>query len=587
MILSRIALPTAIFLTLLCSVASANSAESTCTTSIASSLDVPVSGQISDIFIDDQCKYVYAANKAQNRIEVFSIPTQTLGAPIRVGSSPISLDASPDGQTLYVINSSGNNVSLVSVAQQTELRKIAIPTNAPNETSYSIAVAQNGLALIGTTFSVSNPGDVGPGGNLLQYDPSTDAVVARTDVVNLGPAILKASGDRSTIGVIDTGNSIGNIYRYSSASNSFSAAKHLFTPISSIALDRPGAVSLVNPDGFVLDAGLNITGRITFYSDSSAQFPGASGAVAVDPDDAIGYAVADGAIDVLNLSTYQMTGILPAPGANGAITISRDGTLLAVATSQGFSIIRAKGQPTVPTLHVTVYSTAQTQNQSFLRFYNSGSAPGTVKVTLSDTTGLPRYVWTSPSIPPGAAPQYGISAVESDSIKLQTIPLAKPTFYQATIQASFPGTFAHVLWNPGEGMITNLSTCDTGAPAPPTRLVNVHTSLLDYGFPSTVNIVNTGAQAAAPTLGLYDAATGAKLSTATLPQIIAGGAQVITVDALEKAANFTPSSITDHYLNHYVVDLEGSAFTGYLQHILLNLQPGITNDLTTVCPLPQ
>jgi len=578
MTISKLTLIGAVFLAVLWSTIPTSAARAACPASITASLNVFVSGQLSDLFFDNQCQYLYATNKTQNRIEVFSLQTRTLGTPITVGSQPTSIDASPDGQTLYVANSGENDISLVSVAQRVELRKRNIPFGPLHETPYSIAVAQNGTVLIGTTFTgTAAPGSGydGYGNYVLQYNPATgpltDTVVPRLTGPTGGTTVVKASGDRSVIGIAVGDNSFGTVDRYISASDTVGANNALEAYISSIALDQTGAVSLVNSGGYVLNASLNLSGRIS----------SAGGAVAVDPSGATGYAVGNDAIDVLNLASFLKISTLTAPGADSAITISPDGTLLAVATSNGFEVIVAP-QSVAPSLHIITYSTAQTQDQSFLRFYNAGNAAGTVNVTLADlNTGQKFSTWTSPSIPSGAAPQYSISVAEAAAAH----PFVKPTYYMTTIQASFPGTFAHVLWRPGGGMLTNLSTCNSIIPAAPTRLVNVHSSLLDYGFPSSVNIVNTGAQAAAPTLGLYDAATGSKLGAATLAQIAAGGAQIISVDAIERAANFTPASVTDHYLNHYVVKLEG-AFAGYLQHLLQNLQPGITTDMTTVCPLP-
>ena len=86
-------------------------------------------------------------------------------------------------------------------------------------------------------------------------------------------------------------------------------------------------------------------------------------------------------------------------------------------------------------------------------------AAGTVTVTLSDyVSGVALGQWTSPSIAPGTAQQYSIATLEG------ALPAfgAKPALYSATMQAQFDGTFQHVLWKPGDGTLTNLSTCGTG-----------------------------------------------------------------------------------------------------------------------------
>ena len=52
-----------------------------------------------------------------------------------------------------------------------------------------------------------------------------------------------------------------------------------------------------------------------------------------------------------------------------------------------------------------------------------------------------------------------------------------------------------MLFRPSDGTLTNLSTCATGVTADATKLAGVHTSLLDYGFPSSIAITNTGSAA--------------------------------------------------------------------------------------------
>ena len=59
-----------------------------------------------------------------------------------------------------------------------------------------------------------------------------------------------------------------------------------------------------------------------------------------------------------------------------------------------------------------VYSSAQTSAQSLFRVYNGGGVAGTVTITLADyTSGQILTTWTSPSIAPGAAPQFPISTI--------------------------------------------------------------------------------------------------------------------------------------------------------------------------------
>src|SRR5437899_6174581 len=80
---------------------------------VTASLNVPLSGQLNDILIDDACQHVYVTNASTNHVDVYSLQTGKLDTPIQVGSLPAGLDLSPDGATLYVANSGGNNFSVV------------------------------------------------------------------------------------------------------------------------------------------------------------------------------------------------------------------------------------------------------------------------------------------------------------------------------------------------------------------------------------------------------------------------------------------------------------------------------------------
>lgn len=80
-------------------------------------------------------------------------------------------------------------------------------------------------------------------------------------------------------------------------------------------------------------------------------------------------------------------------------------------------------------------------------------------VTLSDyTTGQSIKQWTSPSIPPGAAPQYSLGDIEGSLGPGVT----KPKYYSVAVQSGITGYFQHVLWRSNQGTFTNLSTCNMG-----------------------------------------------------------------------------------------------------------------------------
>jgi hypothetical protein len=232
---------------------------------------------------------------------------------------------------------------------------------------------------------------------------------------------------------------------------------------------------------------------------------------------------------------------------------------------------------TSPLLDGAIFSTAQANSQSFLRFFNTGTTAGTVTATLRDyTTGQSLGQWTSPSIPAGAEQQFAISDVEKGAGVSGT----KPSYYSISVTSKFAGYFQHVLFRPSDGTLTNLSTCASGVTMDSSKLSGVHSSLLDYGFPSSVVISNTGSSAQAVTLGVYDARDGSKLGTYTSAAIPAGAQAVTRTADIESGANITPSGS----MYHYVLKVQ-SAFTGFLQNLVNNSQVGVITDMTTACAM--
>jgi hypothetical protein len=225
-----------------------------------------------------------------------------------------------------------------------------------------------------------------------------------------------------------------------------------------------------------------------------------------------------------------------------------------------------------------LYSTAQSDAQSFLRFANTGATAGTVAVTLRNSaTGAKLGQWISPSIAAGAAQQYSISQIESES----SIGGSKPQYYAAQIETQITGSVAHVLWKPSDGTLTNLSTCDAGISTTTAQVASVHSSLLDLNYPSSLAINNTGTTAQSATLGVFDARDGRRLSGYTTTAIPAGGQILVSMAMIEAAAGIVPTGT----MYHYVIKIEGT-FTGFLQHLVNNQARGVITDMTTVCQLP-
>ena len=68
---------------------------------------------LTDIAEDSARQRLYVANPGLNRIEVFDMQQKAFLTPINVGQLPRSIAMGPDGNSLYVANSGGENLSLV------------------------------------------------------------------------------------------------------------------------------------------------------------------------------------------------------------------------------------------------------------------------------------------------------------------------------------------------------------------------------------------------------------------------------------------------------------------------------------------
>jgi YVTN family beta-propeller protein len=183
-----------------------------CRITFASPRFIPISGTPQEVLIDPKCQHVYITNTSVNRVEVVSLQTGRLAAPISVGSAPMGLDITPDGSKLYVATSGANMVSVVDTVKGIEARRIPVPPNSfSNDTPFSIAIANNGLAFLSTTFAGS-----GFGARMLQLDLATDAVTQRTDFYSGGTTtevtILRASPEKNWIGIVAGDISSGPVF---------------------------------------------------------------------------------------------------------------------------------------------------------------------------------------------------------------------------------------------------------------------------------------------------------------------------------------------------------------------------------------
>ena len=540
----------------------------TCTTAIGMFHLAKVDGRIRDVKFDQDCNFIYATNESFNRLEVYNLKSLSFESPIPVGPRPAGFDFDPTGSVAYIANFHSASISIIDLESRTETSRIFVGDERhPN----FIAVANSGLVL----FSTSHHQDT-----IMQMDPARDYEVRVRDDYPWPYGrltYLNASGDRSAIGIAVRRSLPALVSRYDAAYDTFVAREHLNISATGMALDKTGDTMFLGgrQRSAVLDSTFTPLGYVT-------RLGGGEGyVVAISPDGARGYQLLGDsyAIEYYNTKEFVQIGYFnvgdKTTNQSDRLAISSDGSLLAIPTVTGFSIVRATGNP--PNQNVVVFSSAQEARQSFIRLFNADTKQRHFIVNLHDfDTGEWITQWMSGYISPKTSLQYSIGEIEGErGLRL----VEKPDKYLLTVKPGVPGAFSHVLWQPMAGVLTNLSTCYEGTDILKTRLINVHTSVLDAGYPSTVVITNSGDTDSSVTLEIFDSKRRILLGTHEIPSITAGAGIALTMNEIEVAADIPVSD--DRF--HYNIEIAEEDFTGYLQHFVYNQKAGVVTDMTAVC----
>lgn len=294
--------------------------------------------------IDPTSHYLFASNTTRNRVEVFNLGTYELESPIGVGIKPYGLDLTPNGTALYVANSGDSNISVVDVGQRKELRKIIVPPQDGHpDTPFSIAITNKGRALFTTTQFCCT----GYGGRMMALNLATDALTHRAEFyINNSidtQTFLEVSGDRNKVGIIFTGEGPGSVFMYFAEDDTFSDRNRIDEFLNFLGLNASGSTMMVGTwdRTYIFDGSLATKGTMP----ASGQ-----GGVAPAPSGSVGYRVAGSKLEVLDLSSFQVTRTLALgdsattyytyPNAISRLVVSPDGKIVVATTDHGFSVLR-------------------------------------------------------------------------------------------------------------------------------------------------------------------------------------------------------------------------------------------------------
>ena len=175
---------------------------------------------------------LYIANSGLNRVEVFDTQAKQFLSPIKVGQLPRSLAISPDGGTLYVGNSGGENISVIDLNQLQVIDKLTyppIPFNASFaiSTPRTIAATRSGIMAVmsdGTNNSLwkSIGNQMTPRG----VSPVIGSNNSGQPANITAPYSLAASPEGAYAVLMDGS---GNAYLYDAAADEFVAKHQVFT----------------------------------------------------------------------------------------------------------------------------------------------------------------------------------------------------------------------------------------------------------------------------------------------------------------------------------------------------------------------
>jgi len=283
----------------------------------------------SNVVINPSSTRAYFTVPADNEVAILNLTTGNFLKPIPVGSDPQGIDITPDGKTLYVADSGGQTISVVTPSTR-KVTTIITPAGTLSDTPYSIAVLNNGSALYTTTFAGS-----GFGGQAYTLDLATGASTAVTDVGINGQVTevspVSRSANHAVAGIVLGDYSLGTFDSYTAATGDVVSGS-LNEFISSSALNAKGTTMLVDGASVIDAANGAVLGTI---SDSCVS-------AVLNASGKTGYCLTASSIVALNTTTFLTGKTIALPSGvtgTGELAISPNGKLLVAETSAGATVV--------------------------------------------------------------------------------------------------------------------------------------------------------------------------------------------------------------------------------------------------------
>ncbi|MFL2769886.1 MAG: S8 family peptidase [Rhodospirillaceae bacterium] len=480
------------------------------------------------------------------------------------GTHVASIAVGNDGSTFGVARAA--QLMPIDVFSRVNSEEECFPDPAPCELTDSLAVLDalnyvneeaEDFNIVAVNLSLGGGENAGP----------CDQDDVRTAVINMlrnkGIATVAAAGNAGLNGSINAPACVSSAIAVGATTNSASVAD--FSNFASFMdVMAPGVAVKAAQAG----------GGFVERSGTSVATPYVAGAFAV-----IRSALPDATVDEI-LGALTESGV-PVMRSSQNFSLPLIQVYKAILELQGFN---------VSVFSNVLGSTTPEPGQSFVRFHNSSSKQGSVRVSIRDAeTGEKLGRWVSPVIPAHASVQFSISQLEREASAEQVIATNQRTYYNLSVESDFKGSMQHVLWQEIAGVISNMTSCADGAEDGKRALFNVHGPAIQK-YPSLVRLYNDGTELNRAFLDIFNAASGQLIGKWTSNQLEAGAAlEISMIDLLDQLNNDLESSDTtsndDSTLpTHFNVELH-DGFKGQLQHVVRNIEAQVLTDMSTNCTL--
>jgi hypothetical protein len=268
---------------------------------------IPISN--SRDFVYDAARNMLDVTTANGALQMYNITVQTLQQPLSIGYNLAGADIAADGNTLVVADRgiTGRQVLHVFNLQTFSEHDLSFPNYQNSSSTFDIALTNSSRGMFDETSSLNSV-------HVEMFDFNSGTYTWRQDAIGskgrglIGPnTLIQRSADRSLMFFADTGSSLGNVFTYNTATDTFSNSVSLGFPLTGAvtAVNHNGTLMAVQVNGatYILNQHLNLINRL----------PGLDAGVTFDPAQDIMYAVSSSTdqIYTINTNTWATIGQMP------------------------------------------------------------------------------------------------------------------------------------------------------------------------------------------------------------------------------------------------------------------------------------